>query len=1040
MRLSSLSVRRPVFASVISLLMVAVGIVSYERLPLREYPDIDPPIVSIQTAYPGASAAVVETRITEVIEDVISGIEGIRFVSSSSQDGRSRINIEFSSGQDVDAAANDVRDRVASVVANLPEEADPPEVSKEDADADVIMWLNLTSDRMDVLQLTDYATRHLQDRFSVLPGVARVRLGGALEYAMRIWLDRREMAARGITAQNVEAALRSENVELPAGQIESEDRLFTARVERSYRTAEDFGNLVVARGQDGHLTRLSEIARVERAAVEQRNLFRGNGVAMVGIGVIKQSTANTIEVARAAKALKDQLNPSLPTGMVIAQSYDTSVFIEQAIKEVYKTLAIAVCLVVLVIFLFLGNWRATLVPAITVPVSLVATFASLFLFGFSVNLLTLLAMVLAVGLVVDDSIVMLENIHRRLDAGEPPLVAAYRGAEQVAFPVVATSVVLIAVFVPISFLQGDFGRLFSEFALTMAGAVFFSTIVALSLSPMLCSLILRPHISKGEGERKGWSSSLERAYLAALQFCIKHSWLMVLVLLLVVVGMLFMYRAVPSEYAPPEDRGAFFVPVNGPEGATYEYMLDYMSEIERRMMPMVESGEVTRLLVRSPRSFGGLQTFNSGIIIVVLNDWDKRRSAWEIMDGIRKSTAGLPGVRAFPVMRQGFGGRISKPVQFVIGGGSYEELAQWRDQINVAIETQSPGLVGVDWDYKETQPQLRIRIDPDRAADLGVSVSAVGNTLQTMLGSRRVTTYIDNGEEYDVIVEGERDLQRSQASIEDLYVQSSKTGALVPLSNLVSVREQADALSLNRYNRIRAITLEANLADGVALEDALSWLEKTVRETLPADAVIDYKGQSQDLREASGSLLFVFGMALVVVFLVLAAQFESYVHPFVIMLTVPLAIAGALLGLWLTGSSLNIYSQIGLVMLIGLAAKNGILIVEFANQLRDQGRAFDDALLEASRVRLRPIIMTGITTAAGAVPLVLASGAGSETRQTIGIVVLFGVSIASFFTLFLVPSAYALIARHTGSPQRITDQLNAQIDETADVDAAKREQ
>ena len=1038
MFISDLSVRRPVFASVISLLLVTVGLVAYDRLPLREYPDIDPPIVSIQTAYPGASAAVVESRITEIIEDSIAGIEGIRFVSSSSEDGRSQINIEFRAGHDIDAAAADVRDRVASVSQELPEDADPPEVGKEDADSDVIMWLNLTSDRMDTMQLTDYARRYLQDRFSVLPGVARIRLGGGLEYAMRIWLDRQAMAARGVTVQDIESALRAENVELPAGRVESSDRLFTARVKRGYHSPEDFANLVVGRGSDnagqGHLIRLSEVGRVERSAAEDRTLFRGNGIAMVGIGIIKQSTANTIEVSRAARDLKDRLNPTLPTGMLIAQSYDTSVFIEQAIAEVYKTLGIAVALVVLVIFLFLGNLRATLVPAITVPVSLVATFSALLLFGFSVNLLTLLALVLAVGLVVDDSIVMLENIHRRLDAGEPPLVAAYRGARQVGFAVVATSVVLIAVFVPISFLQGDIGRLFSEFALTMAGAVFFSTIVALSLSPMLCSLILKRH---GQSEQSTPTTPRwVRGYEAALRWCLRHVWTVVLVMFGVVAALVLLFRTVPLEYAPQEDRGAFFVLINGPEGATFDYMVDYVDEVERRMMPLVESGEATRLLLRAPRSRGGLETFNSAIVIVVLSDWAERRSAWEIMDEVRRNTGDLPGVRAFPVMRQGFGGGLSKPVEFVLGGGSYEELADWRDRLNAAIERDNPGLVGTDWDYKETQPQLHIEIDRNRAADLGVSVADIGGTLQTMLGTRRVTTYIDDGEEYDVILEGERDLKRTQSSIENLYVRSSGSGALVPLANLVTVSELAGALSLNRYNRIRAMTLEANLADGVTLDQALAWLEGEVARSLPSDAVVDYKGQSQDLRESSESLLFIFAMALVVVFLVLAAQFESYIHPLVIMLTVPLAIAGALLGLWLTGSSLNIYSQIGLVMLIGLAAKNGILIVEFANQLRDQGTPFDEALIEASVIRVRPIVMTGITTAAGALPLMLASGAGAETRQTIGTVVMFGVLAASLFTVFVIPSAYKLLARRSGSPELVSRRLEEQAEQTPDVDAA----
>ena len=1031
MILSEISVRRPVFASVLSLLMVAFGVLAYDRLALREYPDIDPPVVSVDTAYTGASAAIVETRITEIIEDRIAGVEGIRFITSSSEDGRSRVTVEFDPGRDIDGAANDIRDRVSGVLDNLPAEADPPDIQKVESDDDVIMWLNLTSTQMDTLELTDYGRRYLQDSFSILPGVARVRLGGGLEYAMRVWLDRKALAARSLTVADVENALLTENVELPAGRIESTSRQFTARVNRGYRTPEDFQNLVVGTSSDGHLVRLSEVARVERGAVDDRVMFRGNTVPMVGLGIIKQSTANTIDVARAAKALAAKLAPNLPEGMSIEQSYDSSVFIEASIAEVWKTLAIAVAMVIAVIWLFLGSVRAMIVPAVTVPVSLIATFIALYSFGFTLNLLTLLAMVLAVGLVVDDSIVMLENIARRIELGEPPLVAAYRGSKQVGFAVVATSVVLIAVFVPLSFITGDIGRLFTEFALTMAAAVFFSTIVALTLSPMLCSLLLKPR----RESRQRLASAIDRgftavsnAYLRVLDAGLRAPVLVGLVVLAVLGGAVALYQSVPSEFTPKEDRGAFFLIVSGPEGATFDYMTDYMDEIEARTLPLVESGEIQRLLVRAP-SFGG-ERFNGGIVIYVLSPWAQRRSAWEIMDDIRQRVADLPGVRAIPVMRQGLGGGRGQPVQFVLGGGTYEQLVEWRDTLTQAASQQLPGLRSIDSDYKETQPQLRIDIDRNRAGDLGVSVRDIGLTLQTMMGSRRVTTYQDDGEEYDVIVEGERDLQRSQDAIANLYVRSQTSGELIPLASLLTIREQADAYALNRYNRLRAITIEASLQDGYVLGQALAELEALAREVLPETVIIDYKGQSNDLQESSGSLNFVFVIGLIVVFLVLAAQFESFVHPLVIMLTVPLAVAGALLGLQLSGSSLNIYSQIGLVMLIGLAAKNGILIVEFANQRRDAGVAFDAALREAAQVRFRPIVMTAVTTAAGSLPLILSSGAGAETRFTIGIVILSGVIAATLFTIFVVPVAYTLLARGTGSPEAVSNELDSKLADT----------
>jgi multidrug efflux pump len=712
--------------------------------------------------------------------------------------------------------------------------------------------------------------------------------------------------------------------------------------------------------------------------------------------------------------------------MRIFQSYDTSVFVKDAIQEVYKTLGIAIALVVLVIFLFLGSVRAMLVPAVTVPVSLIATFTVLLALGFSINILTLLALVLAIGLVVDDAIVVLENIHRRMEQyGETRLVAAFRGTRQVGFAVVATTVVLIAVFVPIAFLQGDVGRLFSEFALTMAAAVGFSTFVALTLSPMLASKLLP------EGQRRAGLSGgvdrlfegLRRGYGALLRFFLRRRWIVALLLLGTLAGAWWLFAQLPREYAPAEDRGAFFILVNGPEGASYGYMAEYMDEIEQRLMPYAESGEAIRVLVRAPRSFGGTEVFNSGIVIMVMAPFGERRPSQVVMAEIREKLADLPGVRAFPVMRQGFGARIQKPVQFVIGGGTYEELAAWRDTLLAEIERSNPGLQGIDWDYKETKPQLRVRIDYDRAADLGVTVETIGRTLETMLGSRRVTTYLDAGEEYDVIVEGERDAQRTPATLSNLYVRSATSGALIPLSNLVSVVETAESKSLNRYNRVRAITIEASLDEGLALGDALAHLEALAAEHLPDQAIIDYKGQSADFQSSVRGILFVFLLGVVVVYLVLAAQFESWVHPFVIMLTVPLAMAGALLGLWLTGQTLNIYSQIGLIMLVGLSAKNGILIVEFANQLRDRGRAFDEALLEAADVRLRPIVMTGITTAAGAVPLLISSGAGAETRMVIGTVILSGVLAATLFTLFVVPAAYSLLARRTDSPGAVARRL-----------------
>ncbi|BCV36609.1 MULTISPECIES: efflux RND transporter permease subunit [Shewanella] len=1030
MILTDISVKRPVLASVISLLLIAFGLVSFGKLPLREYPDIDPPIVSIDTSYRGASASVVESRITQLIEDRISGVEGIRHINSSSTDGRSSVVLEFDIDRDIEAAANDVRDRISGLLDNLPEEADPPEVQKANGGDEVIMWLNLVSDQMTTLQLTDYARRYLTDRFSVIDGVANMRVGGGKVYAMRVWIDRQALAARNLTVADIEAALRSENVELPAGSIESKERHFTVRLERSFRTAEDFANLALTQGGDGYLVKLGDVAQVEIGSEEERIMFRGNGEAMIGLGVSKQSTANTLEVARAVNKLVDEINPTLPQGMEIKRSYDSSVFIEASIDEVYQTLFIAIILVIIVIYLFLGSVRAMLIPALTVPVSLLATFIVLYALGYTINLLTLLAMILAIGMVVDDAIVMLENIHRRIEEGDSPLKAAFLGAREVAFAVIATTAVLVAVFMPITFLDGDLGKLFKEFAVTMSAAVLFSSIVALTLSPMMCSKLLKPASQDTWLMRKvdKGMNALAGFYSRSLTGAMKHPLLASLLVVVALGASAYMVKQIPQEFAPQEDRGSMFLMVNGPEGASYEYIEAYMNEVEQRLMPLVDSGEVKRLLIRAPRGWGGSANFSNGMAIIVLNDWGQRRPAKEIINDIRGRLADLAGVRAFPVMRQAFGRGVGKPVQFVIGGPSYEELARWRD-IMLEKAAENPNLVGLDHDYKETKPQLRVVIDKDRAADLGVSIAHIGRTLESMLGSRLVTTFMRDGEEYDVIIEGNRESQNTASDMQNIYVRSDRSKQLIPLSNLVSIEEFADASQLNRYNRMRAITLEASLAEGYSLGEALDYLNDLAHTYLPAEALISYKGQSLDYQESGSSMYFVFLLALGIVFLVLAAQFESYIHPMVIMLTVPLATVGALVGLLLTGQSLNIYSQIGIIMLVGLAAKNGILIVEFANQLRDKGLEFDAAILQAANQRLRPILMTGITTAAGAVPLVLAQGAGAETRFVIGVVVLSGILLATVFTLLVIPVAYSLFARRSSSPEAVAQQLEKELAE-----------
>nr|WP_299243435.1 efflux RND transporter permease subunit [uncultured Halomonas sp.] len=1032
MLLSDISVRRPVLAIVIAALIVAFGLLALTRLPLQEYPTIDPPIVSVDTRYPGASANVVETRITQVLEDRIAGISGIQVISSSSQDGRSSISAEFRLDKNIDDAANDIRDRIAGARDELPDEAEAPEISKEDANSDVVMWLVLAGDGYTSSELTDYANRYLLDRFSVQEGVSRVRVGGDREYAMRVWLDSDALAARNLTVGDVESTLREENVELPGGSLESRDRQFILRLPRNFATPEDFQSLVLDQDANGYLVRLKDVARVELGTVEERSLFRGNGVPVIGLGIIKQSTANVMALSEAVQQEMERIAPTLPPGMSLRLSYDSSEFVAGAIDEVVITLGIAMALVVVSIFIFLGNLRTTLVPLITVPTALIGTFAILAILGFTINLLTLLALVLAIGLVVDDAIIMVENIHRRMHLyGETALVASFRGARQLTFAVVSTSLVLIAVFVPLSFLQGDIGRLFTEFALTLAAAIAISTLLALSLTPMLTSKILSSQMHESAMAHRVALvlEASQRIYRRLLEHALALRWLLVGVFAVLLAGTAWLYTLLPAEYTPREDRGTFFVIVSGPPGATYDYMLDYMNEVEARLLPMREKGEVDRILVLAPLSRGGpSENFNTGFVIAGLSDWSERRAAWPIMDEIGERLDDLPGVRVFPIMRRGFGGSTEQAMQFVLGGGTYEELVAWRDTLMEHIRQDNPRLLNLESDYEEDQPQLRVEIDYTQAADLGVTVTEIGRTLETLLGGRNVTRFVDRGEEYDVILEAERGIHTSPNALDNIRVRSARTDQLIPLSSLVTLTDYAGPSTYSRYNRLRAITLQADLADGYSMGEALSYLEATVDEILPAEVQTDTKGAARDYQQSSGDTTFLFVLGVIVVFLVLAAQFESFVHPLVIMLTVPLAIGGALLGLYLTGQSLNIYSQVGLVMLVGLAAKNGILIVEFANQLRDEGREFRDALIAASLTRLRPILMTSVTTIAGAVPLILSSGAGAETRLVLGTVIFCGVAAATLFTLFVIPVAYDLLARHTGSPQAISRRLEREMD------------
>jgi len=1031
MRISEISVRRPVFATVISLMLIIFGLVSLDRLSTREYPDIDRPFVSISTNYNGASATVIETKITQPIEDAIAGIEGILKIESDSRDERSDVRIEFDISRDVDAAANDVRDRVGRVIGQLPEEADPPQIIKADSSQESIMSLHFTSSKLSTLEITDYAERNLVDRFSTVPGVARVSINGGRRYAMRIWLDRQALAARQLAVSDIEDALRRENVELPAGRIESQKREFSLRTVVGLETEEDFRNLVISRGPDGHLVRLGEVAKVQKAAESERSYTRSGGLPGVGIGIEAQSKGNTLDIARGVRAELARIQETLPEGTNLTISVDNAISIEAALHEVLIAVVFALISVLAVIYAFLGSLRSTLIPALTIPVAIIAAFTAMYALGYSINVLTLLGLVLAIGLVVDDAIVVLENIHRRTELGEPGLVASITGSHEIGFAVIATTATLVAVFVPIAFLPGDLGRLFREFGLTLAAAVIFSALVALTLTPMMCSKLMAGHQQPNRFAQfvDRFFRRVAERYDRLLHSMIRRPWSVLAAVAVIVAIGVVTFRSIPTEFTPPADVGRVFIALEGPEGSSFEYMDQQARRLEEIVNKEMEHGDIERVMIRVPGTGGGGGIFgdvNSARAFVILKPWDEReRSAQEITQAIMAEASKIPGVRASAgqagsLGRRGFG----QPVQAVIGGPDYDLLSDWSEKM-VRLAQSNPGLQNVDTNWKERKPQLRVSIDRNRAADLGVSLQTVGRTLETVLGSRMVTTYVDRGREYNVILQAGDEDRQTITDLTNIRVRSTRGGELIPLSNVVKVEETAGSVQLSRFNRLRSIKVTADLAPGYTMGEAVEWFQQTVARELPSGATLMWDGESGDYVRTGQQLYFTFFFALAVVFLVLAAQFESFVHPLIIMVTVPLAVIGAVFGLKIAGLSINIFSQIAVVMLIGIAAKNGVLIVEFANQLRDRGVDFTEAIVQGAVTRLRPVLMTSLCTAFGAIPFLVASGAGAEQRLPIGVVVFYGVMVSVFLTLLVVPAVYAIFARRTKSPQFVSRKVDA---------------
>lgn len=1024
MQLAEISIRRPVFATVLSLLVLLIGAVSFTRLSVREYPKIDEPVVTVSVRYAGASAEVIESQVTKPLEDSIAGIDAVDVITSISRAEQSQISVRFRLEKDADNAAAEVRDRTARVRNRLPLAVDEPVIAKVEADASPVMWLAFSSDTRTPLEVNDLINRIVKPRLQTVTGVADVPIYGERKYAMRVWLDPERMAGYRLTTQDVEDAIRRNNLELPAGRIESQQREFSVTSQTDLKTPAQFSDIVI-RTVNGFSVRVRDVARVEEGPASDRSRVRLNGRDAISVGVIRQATANPLELSKGVRAMIPLLKADLPPDIGIDIANDNSLFIDRSIKSVYSTIIEAVVLVALVIFVFLRTFRASIIPIITIPVSLVGSFALMALAGFSINTLTLLALVLAIGLVVDDAIVMLENIYRHIEEGLDPFSAAIKGAREIGFAIVAMTLTLVAVYAPLAFTPGRTGRLFVEFALALAGAVVVSGFVALTLSPMMCSLLLKhnPKPNWFDRSMERWLTALSDTYGRLLRWIVtarwggtgserggvrgalfQARWIVLGVMALSGAALVLVFPTMRQELSPLEDRGTILASVTAPDGATLDYTNRYALELEK----------IGNSYPEFDRMFAniGNPTVAQGSVIYRTVDWEKRdRTTLALAKELQPKVAGLPGVNAFlitpPSLGQGF---RSRPLTYVIQtSDSYENLSKVVAAFMAEI-AQNPGIVSPDVDLRLNKPELRIEVNRERAADLGVSVEVVAKAIETMLGGRTVTRYKRDAEQYDVIVQTEARGRTTPENIDTIYVRG-RNDAMIPLTSLVNVRESVSPRELNHFGQRRSATITANLSSDYSLGQAITFMNETAAKVLKPGYTTDLNDTSREFKNSQGALGVVFVLALVFIFLVLAAQFESFIDPLVIMVSVPLSMIGALLALKWSGGSLNVYSQIGLITLVGLITKHGILIVEFTNQLREEGMEMVDALVKASAQRLRPILMTTGAMVLGAIPLALATGAGAETRTQIGWVIVGGMSLGTLLTIFVVPTMYTLFAR-----------------------------
>ena len=1005
MHISEITVRRPVLAAVISMFLVLIGLVSYDKLSIREYPDIDKPVVTVSTVYRGASAEIIERDITQILEDSLSGISNIKEIKSASKDEISQIRIEFNLSRDMESAANDVREKVSRAIPRLPKDSEQPRVAKSDTDARAILWIGFTSEQLDSIALNDYLDRNVIDRLSILPGVASITVGGERKYAIRIWLDPDKMSSRKITVDDVLNAINKENIEKPAGRLDSVDREIGIQVKSKLSDISMFNDIVI-KTYGNRKIRLGDVAEIIIGAESDRGFLRANNENAIGLGVVRQTKSNVLKVASAIKKELNLIRPTLPSNINMFVGYDQSVFVDESISEVRFALLISMLMVIGVIYYFLASSAATFIPAITIPVSLISTFYVIYALGYSLNVLTFLALVLAIGLIVDDSIVVLENIKRRIEDGEKAFEASIEGAKQITFVVIATTLVLVAVFLPLSFMGGKTGRLFIEFGVVLSFAVIFSSIVALTLTPMLCSKLIKN--KEKIDEEPMLIRKFRKFYRESLLESQKNPKRVYLFSVMMIVISVLLFQVVQKELAPTEDRGIFIISITAPEGSTLSYTDSIVRQVEKTLKPYVKNKEINTVFsIVAPGFSGKPGEVNSAFMFTTLTDWGSRRHQKDIVREIFPQLLAIPGARIYAINPPSLGGsRFTPPVQLVIGGGNYEDINEWGNTL--INESAGLKLRNANIDYKITSPRLNLKINRDKAYELGVSADSITRTMEILLASNQVTTFSKDGLTYNVILQADKSFRINQNSLDNIFVKSSNS-SLIPLSNLVTYEETSTSQSLKRINRLPSTIFSASLAPGYPLGDALTDLIGVTDSVLPANAKISFSGQSKEYYESGSSLEITILFAILIVYLVLAAQFESFRNPLAIILTVPIALTAGLYTLFLTGTSINVYSQIGFLMLIGLIAKNGILVVEFANQLREKGMSVDEAIFESSLIRLRPVLMTTISTLLGAIPLVMSSGAGAESRYSMAIVVLGGITLSSLITLYLVPALYRLI-------------------------------